>query len=285
MIYARRRSRRDHAQHSDRPSRARKFCLDDEEVWTWPATPSDRGALFEARRPADADGHRMGEGRRGRAALYRPGAARDRRLAAASADVSRPIASRKARRSGQGQGGRRTRSRPGSARVIDDERISQLSARAKSWSRHDLARLGAGDEIGRRRSSPTAAAAPVMPPLSRASSAFRRSSAPTAATAQSHDRRAVTLSCAEGETGSVYEGEIAVRVEARRSRQLPRPKTHIMVNLGNPDLAFRSRCCRTTASASRAWNSSSASISASSDGAGPSREVAMRPSAREDRRA
>jgi pyruvate,water dikinase len=49
----------------------------------------------------------------------------------------------------------------------------------------------------------------------------------------------VTLSCAEGDTGHVYEGAVPFSVERTDLGALPRPATHVMVNLGNPDLAFR----------------------------------------------
>jgi pyruvate, water dikinase len=49
----------------------------------------------------------------------------------------------------------------------------------------------------------------------------------------------VTVSCAEGDTGRIYQGEVAFRVERTDVGDLPRPKTKIMVNLGNPDLAFK----------------------------------------------
>jgi pyruvate,water dikinase len=48
----------------------------------------------------------------------------------------------------------------------------------------------------------------------------------------------VTVSCAEGDTGHVYQGAIDFRVERTEADELPRPATRIMVNLGNPDLAF-----------------------------------------------
>jgi len=49
----------------------------------------------------------------------------------------------------------------------------------------------------------------------------------------------VTVSCAEGETGRVYAGEVAFSVEQAEITALCRPATEIMVNLGNPDLAFK----------------------------------------------
>ena len=48
----------------------------------------------------------------------------------------------------------------------------------------------------------------------------------------------VTVSCAEGETGRIYLGALKFRVEEMAADRLPRPITKIMVNLGNPDLAF-----------------------------------------------
>jgi len=48
----------------------------------------------------------------------------------------------------------------------------------------------------------------------------------------------VTVSCAEGETGHVYAGAIPFEVIETDLGQLPRPKTQIMMNLGNPELAF-----------------------------------------------
>ena len=49
----------------------------------------------------------------------------------------------------------------------------------------------------------------------------------------------VTVSCAEGETGRVYEGKIPFETTRVATTPLARPRTAIMVNLGNPDLAFR----------------------------------------------
>ncbi len=50
--------------------------------------------------------------------------------------------------------------------------------------------------------------------------------------------RTVTVSCADGETGKVYDGELAFEVTRVPAGALPRPRTAIMVNLGNPELAF-----------------------------------------------
>jgi len=48
----------------------------------------------------------------------------------------------------------------------------------------------------------------------------------------------VTVSCAEGDTGQVYEGRLPFTVEKVDLTAMPRPRTKIMVNVGNPDEAF-----------------------------------------------
>ncbi len=48
----------------------------------------------------------------------------------------------------------------------------------------------------------------------------------------------VTVSCAEGETGNVYEGVLPYEVVETDLSRLSRPKTKIMMNLGNPNIAF-----------------------------------------------
>jgi pyruvate,water dikinase len=48
----------------------------------------------------------------------------------------------------------------------------------------------------------------------------------------------VTVSCAEGDEGIVYEGKIPFQVERLSLKGIERPKTKIMMNLGNPEEAF-----------------------------------------------
>ena len=48
----------------------------------------------------------------------------------------------------------------------------------------------------------------------------------------------VTVSCAEGETGYVYEGKLPFDVQETDLSALPKTKTEIMMNLGDPDIAF-----------------------------------------------
>ena len=50
----------------------------------------------------------------------------------------------------------------------------------------------------------------------------------------------ITVSCAEGETGKIYEGRIDFDREEIDPSQLPATRTSLMVNLADPDQAFRS---------------------------------------------
>ena len=52
------------------------------------------------------------------------------------------------------------------------------------------------------------------------------------------DNQAVTVCCAEGDTGFVYEGRLKFEVERINLTDLPRPRTKIMMNVGNPEEAF-----------------------------------------------
>jgi pyruvate, water dikinase len=59
------------------------------------------------------------------------------------------------------------------------------------------------------------------------------------ATTSVPDGQVVTVSCAEGDTGRVYDGAVAFHVDRIEVGDLARPRTKIMLNLGNPDLAFK----------------------------------------------
>ncbi|MTV15477.1 MULTISPECIES: phosphoenolpyruvate synthase [Bradyrhizobium] len=49
----------------------------------------------------------------------------------------------------------------------------------------------------------------------------------------------VTVSCADGDIGHVYDGALPFSVERITTDELERPRTKIMVNLGNPEIAFK----------------------------------------------
>lgn len=59
------------------------------------------------------------------------------------------------------------------------------------------------------------------------------------ATSALKDGRLITVSCAEGDTGRVYAGAVPFHVARTDVGDIPRPATQIMMNLGNPDLAFK----------------------------------------------
>jgi pyruvate, water dikinase len=59
------------------------------------------------------------------------------------------------------------------------------------------------------------------------------------ATEHLRDGQTVTVSCAEGAVGHVYEGALPFTRKVSDLTELQRPKTRIMVNLGNPELAFQ----------------------------------------------
>ncbi len=54
-----------------------------------------------------------------------------------------------------------------------------------------------------------------------------------------HDQQDVTVSCAEGDKGFVYEGFAEYDVEELDFRDMPITRTQVMLNLGNPAAAFR----------------------------------------------
>jgi pyruvate,water dikinase len=58
------------------------------------------------------------------------------------------------------------------------------------------------------------------------------------ATALLADGQVVTVSCAEGETGRVYEGVVAFERTELDPATLPKPRVPLMLNVGDPDRAF-----------------------------------------------
>jgi len=53
------------------------------------------------------------------------------------------------------------------------------------------------------------------------------------------NKRLVTVSCAEGSTGQVYDGKLPYEIINMKLKELPEIKTKIMVNIGSPDQAFK----------------------------------------------
>ena len=54
-----------------------------------------------------------------------------------------------------------------------------------------------------------------------------------------HTGQEVTVCCAEGETGRVYAGVLDFEVTTVDVSNLPRPHTHIMMNIASPEMAFK----------------------------------------------
>jgi pyruvate,water dikinase len=59
-------------------------------------------------------------------------------------------------------------------------------------------------------------------------------------TVKLHDGEEVTVSCAEGDDGKVYAGAIPFDKETIDPETLGKPKVPVMLNVGNPELAFSS---------------------------------------------
>jgi pyruvate,water dikinase len=59
------------------------------------------------------------------------------------------------------------------------------------------------------------------------------------ATESIKDGEAITISCAEGEDGMVYRGLLRYEKEEQKLEQLPPTRTRILMNVGNPEKAFR----------------------------------------------
>ncbi len=57
-------------------------------------------------------------------------------------------------------------------------------------------------------------------------------------TEQLKDGQIVTVSCAEGDTGFVYDGRLQFEVQRTSLKNLARPRTKVMMNVGNPEEAF-----------------------------------------------
>lgn len=52
------------------------------------------------------------------------------------------------------------------------------------------------------------------------------------------DKKEITVSCAEGEEGRIYDGRVKFHVKKTNLKEIKKPKTKIMMNVGNPDQAF-----------------------------------------------
>ena len=201
------------------------------------------------------DGHRVGEGRRQRQALHRAGAP-------GNGEVARPRRRRSSAitlgKRGDGRG-RRPRDRPEDrrgrrARGALARRHEPRAARRRAGRRHDRPRLGTGDEARRGHRHQ-----PRRPHLPRGDHRART----RRAGGRRHRRRArhasptaaeVTVSCAEGDTGFIYDGTLPFeRIDDRPGEHAAgAAQDHDERRQPRARLRLRA-CCRTRASAWRAW--------------------------------
>ena len=149
----------------------------------------------------------------------------------------------------------------------DQERAAPAAVprRRGAGHRQDRSRLGADHEEGRGdRHQPRRPHLPRGDRQPRARPAGRRRHR-EAAPSCSRDGQIVTVSCAEGDTGFVYEGKLAVRGRAQStSADLQRPQHQDHDERRQPGGGVRAcRSSPTTASAWRARSSSSATTSRS----------------------
>ena len=126
----------------------------------------------------------------------------------------------------------------GRVRLVHD--IAEMDKGAggrRAGHRHDRPELGAGDEEGLgHRHQPRRAHLPR-----RHHRARTRHPAVVGcghATELLKDGTLVTVSCAEGDTGHIYDGLLEPRVTEVQRGEMPQISTKIMMNVGNPQLAF-----------------------------------------------
>ena len=66
----------------------------------------------------------------------------------------------------------------------------------------------------------------------------------------------ITLSCCEGDEGKVYPGALPFHIQDKDVGELPLTRTQILMNVGNPEQAFKLSTIPCEGLVSRDWNSS-----------------------------
>ena len=169
-------------------------------------------------------------------ALHRPGPARDRSIAKATRDVLETLSAEEKGKVLVAGAAWAKRSHRAGARDQERAQPPRVQRGRSAGDRQDRPRLGADHEESRgdRHQSRR----PHLPCGDR--QPRTRGSRPLSAPRRHRmlrDGQTVTVSCAEGDTGFVYEGKLAFEVDGRVSDL---PAAHeIMMNVGNPEEAFR----------------------------------------------
>ena len=216
--------------------------MTDEEILTL----AQWGCLIEdhysaPKRTSLPDGHRMGQGWSVERTLHRPGSPRDRSITERF-ENNRSVSPES----------------PGSVLVSGrsvGEKIGQGPVRIITSVQH-LHEFKDGDVLVTDKTDPDWE--PVMKKASaivtnrggrtcHAAIVSRELGLPAVVGAESstdllEEGDVVTVSCAEGDTGFVYEGALPFDVEHISLKGLTQPNTRIMMNIGNPEEAFGLSC-------------------------------------------
>ena len=221
------------------PGDRAKFAISDDEILTARALGlPHRGPLLGEARPAHADGHRMGQGRPHRRAVHRAGAARDGAVAQGSSTSSKPTSSQQRGTvlvTGRSVG---EKIATGPVRVIKSAQFIEQFQEGEvlvtdktdpDWE--PIMKKAAA--IVTNRGGRTCHAAIVSRELGVPAIVGTEHG-----TELLKDGQMVTVSCAEGDTGFVYEGELPFDVQRTNLKDLGRPRTKVMMNVGNPEEAF-----------------------------------------------
>ena len=243
MVYAERRHARRTSQRADRPRRsASRFCLTDDEVlelarWAM----RDRGPLLQ-RRPADADGHRVGQGR------HRPASCTSSRRGprrwphAEAGTAARTLPARGQRRgAGQRPGRRREDRRPGRrassrrrrARPVPPGEVLVADMTDPDWEPMMKRAAAIVTDRGGRTCHAAIVSRELGHPGRRRHRRRDRAARATARRSRSPAPRAKPASSTPARCRS--------RSSASTSATLPRPRTRIMMNVGNPRPGLRAR--------------------------------------------
>ena len=164
----------------------------------------------------DADGHRVGQGWLHRRTFHSSGTTGDGSREQ-SPQLHRNLPADWRTRCATGlRHCRRRKNQPGRVHVLaDPDHLAEFKAGDVLGDFNDRSRVGTNHEEERRRLLPTAAVAPVTAQSSAANWDFPALSAPATRPSFCKAGTDVTVSCAEGAHGNIYEGLIEFAVDRR----------------------------------------------------------------------